>query len=157
MCKTVQNQCNCGYATHPTRECICTPLQVRHYLGRVSGPLLDRIDLHVDVPAVRHRELAGEEGGERSAAVRERVIRARRLQAERFKDRGFFTNARSTKSPCAGFVAGDQSAAGQYHSIVSWTNNSSGSSGPPASPANSARALSDSVISHLRFEHIKII
>ena len=59
MCKTVQNQCNCGYATHPARECICTPLQVRHYLSRVSGPLLDRIDLHVDVPAVKHRELAG--------------------------------------------------------------------------------------------------
>jgi magnesium chelatase family protein len=67
---------------------------VRYYLGRLSGPLLDRIDLHVDVPAVRHRELVGQEGGERSAAVRERVMRARRLQAERFKGRGTYTNAR---------------------------------------------------------------
>lgn len=94
MLVAAMNPCNCGYATHPTRECICTPLQVRHYLGRVSGPLMDRIDLHVDVPAVRHRELTGEQNGERSAAVRERVIAARCMQAERFKGNGFFTNAR---------------------------------------------------------------
>ncbi len=92
--RAVPNPCICGYAAHPTRECICTPLQIRHYLGRVSGPLLDRIDLHVDVPAVRHRELTGEECGESSAAVRERVIAARRLQAERLKENGSFTNAR---------------------------------------------------------------
>jgi magnesium chelatase family protein len=94
MLVAAMNPCNCGYATHPTRECICTPLQVRYYLGRVSGPLLDRIDLHVDVPAVRHRELVGEGGGERSAAVRQRVMHARRLQAARFKNNGFYTNAR---------------------------------------------------------------
>jgi magnesium chelatase family protein len=94
MLVAAMNPCNCGYSTHPTRECLCTPLQVKHYLSRVSGPLLDRIDLHVDVPAVRHRELAGEADGERSSAVRERVARARRIQSERFKGEGIYTNSR---------------------------------------------------------------
>jgi hypothetical protein len=60
LCNTVQNQCGCGYATHRTRGCESTPLQVRSYLSRVSGPLLYRIDLHVDVPATSHGELVGE-------------------------------------------------------------------------------------------------
>ena len=94
LCKTVQNQCSCGYATHPTRSCTCTPLQVRHYLSRVSGPLLDRIDLHVEVPAVSHDELSGEDSAEPSRAVKDRVMRARRIQMERFKGDGSFTNAR---------------------------------------------------------------
>jgi len=93
MLVAAMNPCNCGYATHPTRECICTPLQVRHYLGRVSGPLMDRIDLHVDVPAVRHDDLAGAACGETSADVRTRVMRARAVQAERFARKGCYTNA----------------------------------------------------------------
>ncbi len=87
------NPCNCGYATHPARECICTPLQVRYYLGRVSGPLMDRIDIHIAVPAARHDDLAGETTGESSCAVRERVLRAREIQAERLDGSGIYVNA----------------------------------------------------------------
>jgi magnesium chelatase family protein len=94
MLVAAMNPCNCGYATHPTRECVCSPLQVRHYLSRVSGPLMDRIDIHVDVPAVCHDELASQDRGERSERVRERVLRARKLQARRFQGECHYTNAR---------------------------------------------------------------
>jgi magnesium chelatase family protein len=94
MLVAAMNPCGCGYATHPTRQCTCTPLQVRGYLNRVSGPLLDRIDLHVEVPAVRHDELTGEGSGEASRAVKERVVRARCVQARRFEGKGPLTNSR---------------------------------------------------------------
>lgn len=81
------NPCPCGYQTDPARECRCSPQQVQKYVGRLSGPLLDRIDLHVEVPAVPVRELARREGGgEPSAAIRERVNAARRIQHRRYED-----------------------------------------------------------------------
>ena len=85
--------CPCGYATDPTKECSCTPLQIQRYLARISGPLLDRIDIHIDVPPLRHRELSGEPSGEPSAAIRDRVRRARSLQQERFRRSKAFCNA----------------------------------------------------------------
>jgi magnesium chelatase family protein len=94
MLVAAMNPCGCGYATHPTRACTCSPLQVRGYLNRVSGPLLDRIDLHVEVPAVRHEDLSGAGSGEASEAVKERVTKARRIQRQRLKDVGVSTNAR---------------------------------------------------------------
>jgi magnesium chelatase family protein len=77
-------------------------LQVRSYLNRVSGPLLDRIDLHVEVPAVHHEELAGDGSGEASKVVRERVMLARRIQMRRFEGDGSLTNARMPPK----FIAG---------------------------------------------------
>jgi magnesium chelatase family protein len=72
-----------------------SPREIQNYLGRISGPLLDRIDLHVEVPAVKFREISGEKNGESSAAIRERVIEARRRQQARFKDKPKITcNAR---------------------------------------------------------------
>ncbi len=81
------NPCPCGYATHPTRECICSAVQVERYQGRVSGPLLDRIDLHVEVPAVSFAELSGRATGsvEASSVVRDRVVAAVARQSRRFK------------------------------------------------------------------------
>jgi magnesium chelatase family protein len=88
------NPCPCGYYNHPERECTCSPLMVSRYLNKVSGPLLDRIDLHVEVTPVPFGELAGAGRSEKSEAVRERVIRARERQAERFKDQpGVYCNA----------------------------------------------------------------
>jgi hypothetical protein len=88
------NPCPCGYHGDAQRKCACPPLAVQRYLSRVSGPLLDRIDLHVEVPAVRYRELSDGRSGEPSAAIRERVLRARDLQRERFADRvGTYANA----------------------------------------------------------------
>lgn len=94
MLAAAMNPCPCGYYGDPHRQCACTPQTVQRYLARVSGPLLDRIDLHVEVPAVRYRELSEERVGEPSAAVRERVCRARERQRARFGGReGLYANA----------------------------------------------------------------
>ena len=77
------NPCQCGFFGDPTRECRCTGAMIQRYLGRISGPLLDRIDLHIEVPAVPYRELRGKEEGAGSAEIRVRVERARSRQRER--------------------------------------------------------------------------
>jgi magnesium chelatase family protein len=88
------NPCPCGFWNDPTRECRCTPLQIQRYVGRISGPLLDRIDIHVDVPAVRFKEIVGEgTATEGSEEIRARVASARERQLERFRDDGIFANA----------------------------------------------------------------
>src|SRR5213592_1240779 len=88
------NPCPCGYFGDPQHNCVCGPLGVERYLARVSGPLLDRIDIHLEVPAVKYRALADQGGGEPSQAVRERVDRARVVQRERFAGRaGVYANA----------------------------------------------------------------
>jgi len=78
------NPCPCGFLGDSAKECRCSPAQIEKYRQRISGPLLDRIDLHVDVPAVDYRELRAESGGESSELIRERVEEARRVQLERF-------------------------------------------------------------------------
>ena len=88
----------CGFWNDPTRECRCSPLQIQRYVGRISGPLLDRIDIHIDVPAVKFRELTGETppDAEDSASIRQRVIKAREQQCQRFAAEGIFSNAAMT-------------------------------------------------------------
>jgi magnesium chelatase family protein len=88
------NPCPCGFQGHPERDCVCTPFQVQKYRAKMSGPLLDRIDLHVEVPALRMAELTEEPPpSESSAAIRERVIAARARQAKRLRSAGLFCNA----------------------------------------------------------------
>ncbi|RMD71234.1 MAG: ATP-binding protein, partial [Bacteroidetes bacterium] len=89
------NPCPCGYYNHPEKECVCGPAQVQRYLNRISGPLLDRIDLHVEVTPVSYDELASQaRPAETSADILQRVVRARQIQAERFKDLpGIYSNA----------------------------------------------------------------
>jgi magnesium chelatase family protein len=90
----VTNQCACGYYNHPEKECTCPPGAVQKYLNKVSGPLLDRIDLHVEVTPVAFSELSAQQNGETSAVIRERVIKAREIQAERYKEQtGIYANA----------------------------------------------------------------
>ena len=98
MLAAAMNPCPCGFWNDPTRECRCTPLQIQRYVGRISGPLLDRIDIHIDVPAVKFRELTGDTppDAEDSAAIRQRVIKARQQQRERFANEGIFSNAAMT-------------------------------------------------------------
>ena len=86
------NPCPCGYFNHPEKECICPAGMVQKYLSRVSGPLLDRIDLHVEVTPVDFNELTSNERTEKSEKVRERVIQAREKQLERFKESSFVHN-----------------------------------------------------------------
>ena len=90
------NPCPCGHLGDPRRECRCTPPEVRRYRARLSGPLLDRIDLQLEVPAVPYRDLARSGSGERSAAVRERVLAARALQGRRLAATGRHANAELT-------------------------------------------------------------
>ena len=80
------NPCPCGYYNHPTKECVCAPGLTQKYLSRISGPLLDRIDLHVEVTPVSFDEMAEEVKAEKSAVIRERVVAARDLQNKRFQD-----------------------------------------------------------------------
>jgi len=88
------NPCPCGFHNHPEKECVCGPGIVQRYLNRISGPLLDRIDLHVEVTPVSFSELSKERHAENSNMVRERVLRARKIQAHRFKEKsGVYANA----------------------------------------------------------------
>ncbi|HSC39326.1 MAG TPA: YifB family Mg chelatase-like AAA ATPase, partial [Chitinophagaceae bacterium] len=88
------NPCMCGFYNHPTKPCSCPPGAVQKYLNKVSGPLLDRIDLHVEVTPVDFNELSSTKTAEPSATIRGRVIKAREIQAERYKDHpGIYANA----------------------------------------------------------------
>jgi magnesium chelatase family protein len=93
MLVAAMNPCPCGYFTDPTRQCACTPTQIQRYRSRVSGPLLDRIDIHLDVPAVPFRDLTLDHPRENSETVRERVARARGRQHDRYKTDGLWCNA----------------------------------------------------------------
>jgi magnesium chelatase family protein len=94
MLAAAMNPCPCGWFGDPHHSCSCPPLEVQRYLARVSGPLLDRIDIHLEVPAVKYQALTEAAAGEPSEAIRERVDRARLLQRERFaKRRGIYANA----------------------------------------------------------------
>ena len=95
MVVAAMNPCPCGYFTDPKRECRCTPMQIRNYMSRVSGPLLDRIDIHVEVPRVPYRDLRDRREGEGSEALRAQVLAARERQRARFGD-GTTSNARMT-------------------------------------------------------------
>ncbi|MFN3466098.1 MAG: YifB family Mg chelatase-like AAA ATPase, partial [Candidatus Brocadiales bacterium] len=93
MLLAAMNPCPCGYYTHPKKRCRCTPHQIQNYLSKVSGPLLDRIDIHIEVPALEHRDLTHHPAGESSAQLREKVSKARAIQMERLKGHGLTTNA----------------------------------------------------------------
>jgi magnesium chelatase family protein len=88
------NPCPCGYYNHPEKDCVCSPGVVQKYLSKISGPLLDRIDLHVEVTPVSFSELSNVQNGESSEIIRNRVIQAREIQAERYKNKeGVYANA----------------------------------------------------------------
>ncbi len=90
------NPCPCGFFGHPTRKCTCTPNAVSKYLGRISGPMLDRLDLHIEVPPVDYESLQSKTSEETSTEVRARVNRARAIQVERYSGTGITCNARLT-------------------------------------------------------------
>jgi magnesium chelatase family protein len=107
------NPCPCGFFNHPEKECTCAPGVVQKYLNKISGPLLDRIDLHVEVTPVAFKDLSSQAITESSANIRERVLVARSIQAERFKtEEGLYSNAqmnsRLLKEFCQIHSAGQQ-------------------------------------------------
>lgn len=106
------NPCPCGFQGDPNKECTCSALQIPRYRAKISGPLLDRIDIQVEVPAVRYKELADQSTGESSANIRARVDAARDVQLARFRSRKIFCNAqmgaRDLKKFCATEPAAEQ-------------------------------------------------
>ena len=96
MLVCAMNPCPCGYYGHPTRECTCVKGSAERYLNKVSGPLLDRVDIHIEVPPVDFESLSDDERGEKSADIKKRVNEARRIQQERLKGTGITCNAHMT-------------------------------------------------------------
>ena len=97
MLVSSMNPCPCGYYNHPDRPCLCVPGSVQKYMNRISGPLLDRIDIQIEIVPVPFEKISERRPSEPSSQVRERVIRARNIQAERFKGvTGIYNNAQMT-------------------------------------------------------------
>ncbi len=93
MLAAAMNPCPCGFFNDPSRECTCTPPMIQRYVSKISGPLLDRIDIHIDMPAVKYSELRQSSGGESSAEIRTRVVKARERQLQRFEGEKIYCNA----------------------------------------------------------------
>ncbi len=107
MLVCAMNPCKCGYYGHPSGRCTCSDQAVRQYRQKISGPLLDRIDIHVQVPAVGYEALRDRRPAEPSAAIRQRVNAARQLQAERYRGAGIFCNAQLTPAMMARYCRPD--------------------------------------------------
>jgi magnesium chelatase family protein len=99
MLAAAMNPCPCGYFNDRTRECHCTPMIIQRYMSKISGPLLDRIDIHIDVPAVNYKDLRSSSAPEGSAQIRERVVRAREIQLRRFANCGQSIYCNSQMAP----------------------------------------------------------
>jgi magnesium chelatase family protein len=105
------NPCPCGYYNHPTKDCTCSPGQVQRYLNKISGPLLDRIDLQIEIVPVPFEEISSTAPGEPSASIRERVIAARKIQEERFRnEKGIYCNAQMTPRLIAKYAVLDDTS-----------------------------------------------
>jgi len=102
------NPCPCGYYGDGTDRCHCSPQQIRQYQGRVSGPLMDRIDIHIEVPSVRYRDLTARKRSESSADIKNRIEEARKIQFERFSGNAAICNARMNESQLREFCAIDE-------------------------------------------------
>jgi len=96
MLVAAMNPCPCGYYSDPNNECTCTAPQIQRYRSKISGPLMDRIDIHIEVPAVKYRDLASRDPGEPSREIKRRVDQARKFQLERFKGMKIYCNAQMT-------------------------------------------------------------
>lgn len=105
------NPCPCGYCNDPEKNCTCSPMQVSNYKKRISGPILDRIDLHVEVPRLKFDKLIKEQASEGSEAIRKRVQAAREIQTQRFRKEKFITNSEMTSEAVKRFCRLDQTSA----------------------------------------------
>lgn len=104
------NPCPCGYRNDPRRECHCSVPQIERYMGKISGPLLDRIDIHIEVPGVAYKELADRQPGTSSAELREQVVRAREIQAKRLAGTGKRCNAQMSSKALRQYCKVDDAA-----------------------------------------------
>ena len=113
------NPCPCGYLNDTLKECICAPSQIIRYKRKLSGPLLDRIDLHIEVPRLKYEEMAKESLGETSKTVRERVSKVREIQSARFKNERILTNREMSIRHIKKYCALDETAEKMMKSAVS--------------------------------------
>ena len=119
MLVAAMNPCPCGYYNHPDRECVCKPGEVQKYLNKISGPLMDRIDLHVEVLPVPYNELSDARRGEPSAEIRKRVVAARKIQEERYKAYpGIHSNAQMTTKLLQQYCCLDQRSHEALHNAM---------------------------------------
>lgn len=102
------NPCKCGYYGDSARECTCTPQSIHSYLGKISGPMLDRFDIHIQVSSVKFESLTSSEKGESSTSIKERVKNARQIQLERYKNYGIYSNSQLTASMIEEFCRVDE-------------------------------------------------
>ncbi len=114
--------CPCGYNTDPKKECHCTPRQIQNYISRISGPLLDRIDIHVEVPNVQYKELASDSAAESSEEIRDEVTKARQIQIQRFKGLKHSTNSRMSAKTIKKHCALDSKAEELLHQAMTELN-----------------------------------
>ncbi len=106
----IVNPYPCGYYCDPNNECTCTVPQIQRYRSKISGPLMDRIDIHIEVPAVKYRDLASRDPGEPSVEIKKRVDRARRVQLDRFKGLKIYSNAQMTNRHIKKFCQIDEAS-----------------------------------------------
>jgi len=119
------NPCPCGYYNHPTKACVCNPGQVQKYLNRISGPLLDRIDIQVEIVPVPFEKLSETRSGESSETIRQRVIAARKVQEQRFAHvPGIHCNAQMTPKMLAEYATPDQAGLNLLRGAMEWLNRS---------------------------------
>jgi magnesium chelatase family protein len=110
MLVAAMNPCPCGYYSDPNNECICTIPQIQRYRSKISGPLMDRIDIHIEVPAVKYRDLASREAGESSREMKKRIDTARRIQLNRLKGLKIYCNAQMTNRHIKKFCSIDEAS-----------------------------------------------
>ena len=110
FCSLELHGCPCGYYSDPSNECTCTIPQIQRYRSKISGPLMDRIDIHIEVPAVKYRDLASREPGESSREIKKRIDSARAIQLERFKGMKLYSNAQMTNRHIKKFCQIDEAS-----------------------------------------------
>ncbi len=108
MLVAAMNPCPCGYYADPSHECSCTIPQIQRYRSKISGPLMDRIDIHIEVPAVKYRDLASRDSGESSREIKRRIDAARKVQLERFRGMKIYCNAQMTNRQIKKFCQIDE-------------------------------------------------
>jgi magnesium chelatase family protein len=110
MLVAAMNPCPCGYYSDPNNECTCTIPQIQRYRSKISGPLMDRIDIHIEVPAVKYRDLANRHAGESSRDIKKRVDAARKIQLNRFKGMKLYSNAQMSNRHIKKFCQIDEAS-----------------------------------------------
>ncbi len=118
MLIAAMNPCPCGYYSDPKHECRCTHQQIHRYRAKISGPLLDRIDIHLEVPAVPYKDLAGQTGTESSKDIRKRVAKARTVQSERFARAKIYCNAHMNSRHIKKFCKIDDASSGLLEAAI---------------------------------------